>query len=88
VDNGELAHTLEGHADGITGLAFSFDGTILASGSRDKTIKLWSVAEGKLLRTLAAHTNYVNGIAFSPSGDLLASGSEDGTVRLWGLAGE
>ena len=58
----------------------------LASGSWDKTVRLWEVATGTLVRTLEGHTGQVNIVAFSPDGHLLASGSGDGTVRLWGVA--
>ncbi|NJN98403.1 MAG: hypothetical protein HC875_32080 [Anaerolineales bacterium] len=76
---------MEAHTDGITQVRFSPQGDILASGSRDGTIKLWSVNDGALLHTLQGHTGWVKSLDFSPNGELLASGSEDGTVRLWGI---
>jgi WD40 repeat protein len=66
-----------GHADYVNSVAFSPDGTLLASGSDDKTIKLWRVSDGSLVRTLTGHTYWVNSVAFSPDGTLLASGSSD-----------
>jgi WD40 repeat protein len=61
------------------------DGTLLVSGSDDKTIKLWSLPEGKLLNTLEGHSDWVRSVTISPDGTLLASGSYDKTVRLWTL---
>jgi len=59
---------------------------MLASGSSDKTIKLWDVASGRELRTLAGHTSDVWCIAFSPDGKVLASASLDKTIKLWDVA--
>jgi WD40 repeat protein len=55
----------------------------LASGSYDKTVKLWDVATGKERATLKGHEGAVYAVAFAPDGDTLASGSFDTTVRLW-----
>ena len=74
--------TLEGHRLGVYGLAFSPDGALLASGSDDHDIRLWS-SSGRLVAVLRGHTDLVRGLAFSPDGTMLASGGEDGGVRLW-----
>jgi nitrous oxidase accessory protein NosD len=78
--------SLTGHTDWVYSVAFSPDGKLLASGSRDWTIKLWDVASGSLVRTLSGHTGAVNSVAFSPDGKLLASGSRDWTIKLWDVA--
>jgi WD40 repeat protein len=72
-----------GHLRPVLAIAFSPDGSTLASAGRDYTIKLWSVEEHRLLATLFGHRGYVTGLAFSADGTTLASSSEDETVRLW-----
>jgi hypothetical protein len=64
-------------------VAFSPDGTLLASGSYDHTVKLWDVQTGELKRTLAGHDSTVGAVAFAPDGQTLVSGGWDDTVRLW-----
>jgi WD40 repeat protein len=73
------------HEGRVLSVAFSPDGSILASSGDDRSIRLWRVSDGRLLRILSGHTAAVDHLAFSPDGTLLASGSWDGTVRLWGV---
>jgi hypothetical protein len=86
---GKPLATLRGHTDAIESLAFSPDGKTLATGSRDRTVKLWAVNNGKNTATLRGHTGCVSAVAFSPDGRILASGGgggDDRTVRLWDVA--
>jgi WD40 repeat protein len=76
---------LEGHKGNIPHLAISPDGTMLASGSVDKSICVWSIPEFKLLFTLEGHSHYVIRVAFSANNRFLYSGSFDGTIREWDL---
>jgi WD40 repeat protein len=71
----------------VCDVAYSPDGTILATASADSTIKLWDSASGKELRTLRGHHQPVLCLAFSSSGKFLASGSLDQTVWLWSIPG-
>lgn len=79
------------HAESVNAVAFSADGTVLASASDDHTVRLWDVATGKQNgQPLEGHTAGVHGVAFSPraspDGPLLASASNDGSLRLWDTA--
>ena len=67
-------------------MAFSPDGTRLATASGDKTAKVWDVASGREVRTLSGHTDAVYGVAFSPDGTRLATASWDKTAKVWDVA--
>jgi WD40 repeat protein len=88
---GEQLHSLYGHEAEIDAIAISPDKKVLASGSHDKTIKLWNLQTGKLictfgsLLTWGAHKETVSCLAFSPDGQTLISGSYDGTIKFWNL---
>lgn len=67
-------------------VAFSPDGTRLATNAHNNEIKIWDAASGKERSTLKGHSGFVWCVAFSPDGKYLASGSDDRTVRVWDLA--
>ena len=78
-----LKSIFEGHTDFVWSVAFSPDGQTLASGSGDRTVRLWNPHTLRPETTLIRHSNEVRSVAFSPDGQTLASGSWDKTVRLW-----
>ncbi len=79
---GELKITLQGHLKPVTTLCLNEDNTILASGSRDKTICLWRVPDGNLLSNLSSNPASVWCLEMSPDASLIVSGSYQET-RLW-----
>ncbi|KAJ5278432.1 hypothetical protein N7524_004585 [Penicillium chrysogenum] len=81
-----LPSTLEGHSKGVTSVAFSTDGRLVASGSKDMTVKLWNTTTGGIHKTLQGHWSQVTCVAFSPDGRFVVSGSYDATVKLWNSA--
>ena len=74
---------LTGHTDIVSSVSFSPDGSTVASGSWDDTVRLWDAVTGEEQKTLTGHTDSVNSVSFSPDGSTVASGSSDRTVRLW-----
>jgi WD40 repeat protein len=74
---------LRGHTHCVKAIAFSPDGTVLASGSWDKTVRLWPVLCEAPISILAEHRLGIHALAFSPQGNLLASGGLDCEVLLW-----
>ena len=79
----DLVGTLQGHSHFVWSVSFSADGTKVASGSNDNTVKLWDVTSGECLRTLEGHSSTVFSVSFSPDGTKVASGSDDKTIKIW-----
>ena len=67
-------------------VAQSPDGSLLAVGVEDRSVRVWDVKSGKERRTLRGHRDLVNSIAFSPDGRRLVTGSYDKSVRVWDVA--
>lgn len=84
--NCECVNNFLAHGSSVTTLKFTVSGTMLASGSLDRLIKIWDM-QGNCLKTLSEHTRYVNCIAINVDSTILASGSNDKNVHIWDLTG-
>lgn len=78
----KLRNTLEGHEGQVLCARFGPTGRRVATGSRDKTIGIWSLRSGKRERVLEGHTRAVTVLAISPSGELI-SGDSGGNIKVW-----
>ncbi|KAL6070688.1 NLE domain-containing protein [Balamuthia mandrillaris] len=78
--------SMAGHTEAVLVAAFSPDGSQLATGSGDATIRLWDVLTQTPMRTCHGHTGWVLCLAWSPDGRMLASGGMDKEIRLWNPA--
>jgi WD40 repeat protein len=67
----------------VCSVAFSHNSTRLASGSSDRTVKIWDASSGACLQTLEGHSGMVTSVAFAHDSTRLASGSLDRTVKIW-----
>ena len=79
--------TLAGHIDRVFSVAFDPTGRFVATGSQDKTVKVWRMSPdgtaATCVATLAGHSNFVNSVAFDPTGRFVATSSGDITVKIW-----
>ncbi|KAK7404063.1 hypothetical protein QQX98_010149 [Neonectria punicea] len=78
--------TLGGHNDAVVSIAISSNSGLLATGSHDKTVKLWDAATGSLQRTLEGHCSELLSVTFSSDGRQLRSVDVDGIIKLWDAA--
>jgi WD40 repeat protein/serine/threonine protein kinase len=89
--SGDIVHKLHGHSGYVYALAFSPDGTLLASGSGDRSVRVWDVETGTSVVRLEGHVGAIAALAFSPDGNQLYSAGRprnvgspvDATVRSW-----
>ncbi|KAM0393285.1 hypothetical protein ACHAPZ_010238 [Fusarium culmorum] len=75
--------TLEGHSSYVNSVVFSHDSKKVASGSDDKTIRIWNAETGECERELKGHSSWVRSVVFSHDSKKVASGSFDKTIRIW-----
>ena len=78
-----LVHNLRGHTDIIGRIAWSPDGRMLATPSKDNKILIWDTETGEILHSLVGHNKSIFCVAWSPDGKLLAYGGDDSKVLLW-----
>ena len=86
----ETTQVLFGHLASITSLSFSADNTKLATGSADKTARVWNLSDRKFpeVATFAGHADSVTAVAFNSNAAQVLSGSTDGSLKLWNVADE
>jgi len=78
--------TLDGHHAEVNYISYSIDGKYLASGSSDKTIKIWDLSNGKALYTLEGSSDKITSICYNPDGKSLVAGCADSTLRIFNLS--
>ena len=84
---GRVCRLFEGHSRSVNSVAFSPDGSLLATASNDGTLGLWTVATGRRRASLDGQAMYLRTVTFSPDGQTLALATgDDDDVRLWDLA--
>jgi WD40 repeat protein/predicted Ser/Thr protein kinase len=84
--DGYTLRRLRGHSRPVLTVAVSPDGSRIASGGPDRSIKLWDADGGTEVLTLRGHEGAVRSLAFTPDGTALASGGDDRVIRLWDSA--
>lgn len=75
----------QGHSMSMSALAYSPDGSLLATSGEDSKIKLWNTLSGFCFVTFSEHESGVTGLTFTPSGKVVLSSSLDGTVRAFDM---
>ena len=80
--DGTIVATLTGFFDMVSSLSFNADGSLLATGSSDNSVKTWT-SDGTLVRSYTGNSKMVSAVSLNPSGSFIASGGYDPVVRVW-----
>jgi WD40 repeat protein len=83
VESGHELRALTGHKNWVKSVAVSRNGELLASGSNDRTVRVWNVSSGRELLNLVGHEGPVEVVLFSPDDRWIISGSTDSTIKVW-----
>ncbi|MGF1512093.1 MAG: protein kinase [Elainellaceae cyanobacterium] len=78
--------TLSGHSAKVNDLALSLDQTLLASGSDDRTVKVWNLEQGRAVQSIPTQGDRIQAVTFSPDGKWLISGDGDGDISIWDVS--
>ncbi|WP_345341168.1 AAA family ATPase [Rhodococcus olei] len=85
-----IGRSLDGHTGPVYGVAITADGTMMASASDDRTVRLWNLRDRTAPRPvgppLTGSSKYMASVSFAPTGRVLAAGAGDGTVYLWDVS--
>ena len=85
---GKELFVLNGHKQGVTGVAFSIERREIVTGSMDGTMRTWDAANGKPLRTFAGSGGAISSVAVAPGGVRIVTASSDGTAQIWDATDE
>jgi centriolar protein POC1 len=77
-----FVHALTGHLNWVRTCQVSPDGRLAASGSDDKTVKIWDLQSKRCIRTYDDHGGMINSVAFHPDGTCVATGSSDHSIKV------
>ena len=80
------SHTVMAHEKDINGITVSINNKLIASGSQDRTAKVWLADNMNLMATLKGHKRGIWCVQFSPIDEILATSSADGDIKIWSLS--
>lgn len=88
IETGVVTSSILAHEDPIYAIAWSPDGSMIATAGDDRIIKIWDPDTGKLLDELDGHEDTITSLSWNPDNSLLASGSLDNSIKIWAILGE